>query len=61
MRLILIFRCNLLSYTIEFIMIFLFLNLFLCFLVHIIHLKNSMHNLLKIILNKDNVNVSGEI
>lgn len=33
--LVLIFRRNFLSYTIKFIMIFLLLNLFLCFLVHI--------------------------
>lgn len=33
--LILIFRCNFLRYAVEFIVIFLFLNLFLRFLIHI--------------------------
>lgn len=34
-RLVLIFRCNLLRYTIKFIMVLLFLNLLLSLLIHV--------------------------
>lgn len=57
-RLILIFRRNLLGYTVKFIMILLFLNLFLVFLIHIyihscFHLTDSICRIQQLILFKD--------
>lgn len=40
MRLVLIFRCDLLRYAVKLIMIPLFVNLFLSFLVHILTSKS---------------------